>query len=133
MTPAQIRDVLRKILIDADEAARIGGKVLDQVEKAAPAILTGTGTYLLSKLIGESLGFEARKGDKLRPSILPPVTINLASPELSYKTAGGSVGERIEPPSHWLSWQKDRAEQGALTLMKEREARNVLREVVRSK
>ncbi len=131
-----MRDLLRKFLIDPDELARLGGKVMDQVEKSLPAIMTGTGTYLVTKMVGEQVGFEQRKKGKKgqpqpQPSIMPPIQINLPFSGLEAKTAGGSVGEQIEPPENWMSWQKDRQQQEITARLSEKNSRNALRDFLR--
>lgn len=135
MTPAQVRTILKKYLVDPDEVVRMGAGVLNAVEKAIPAIMTGTGTFLLSHLLAQGIGLEPQrkgKGGSVK-NISPQLTIQLSpfSPGIGYKTAGGSVGESIEPPENWLSWHK--AEQHAKIddQLREKNSRNMLRKVLR--
>lgn len=130
MTPDKARELLKRILFDPEDAARVGNAVMDQVEKALPAILTGTGTYLLSEMLGKAIGLEAQS-KKPAPPALPPITINVPTPSVEYKTAGGSVGEQIEPPENWMSWQKRQAQGAIDEVIREKESRNILRNVLR--
>lgn len=59
--------------------------------KVAPEMMTAAGAFLLAELI--SSGLAAQFGANIE-----------GSPE--GKTAG-SVGEQIEPPENYLSWQKE--------------------------
>ena len=134
MTPAQVRTILKKYLVDPDEVARMGVGVLNAVEKALPAIMTGTGTFLLSHLLAQGIGLEPTRKSKGKgaKNISPQLTIQLSpfAAGLGYKQAG-SVGESIEPPENWLSWHK--AEQHAKIdeQIRDKDARHMLRKVLR--
>jgi hypothetical protein len=134
MSPAQVRTLLKKYLVDPDELVRAGSGALKAVEATLPAILTGTGTFLLSHLLAQEVGLEPRRSKRGAgvKNISPQLTIQLSpfSTGLGYKQAG-SVGESIEPPENQMSWIKSEQNAKIDDQLREKDARHMLRKVLR--
>jgi len=129
INPAQARTYLEIAVFNPNAAREFGRAALDELKEIIPAILTTTGSYLLSDWVARKLNLP--EGSRPDPEAF--VDMIRQAPVAPVKTATAGGGEQIEPPANLASFRRLTAENVAREAASERYAKTALRETLRRK
>jgi len=129
INPAQARTYLEIAIFNPNAARELGRAALDELKEIIPAILTTTGSYLLSDWVARKLNLP--EGSRPDPGAF--VDMIRQSPVAPTKTATAGGGEQIEPPANLMSVQRSMTENLAYQASDLVYARTVLRRTLRAR